>query len=309
MKKILFPQVVEINPRYFTNPIKDNDDLSFVPMKAVEAESGNISVEQTKKWSEVKKGYTPFENNDVIFAKITPCMENGKFALAKNLHEGRGAGSTEFHVFRAKDNLLPKFLFFFLFNPTLRSDAKRNMRGAAGQLRVPTQFFENLLVPIPPLPEQEKIVAELERQLTHWDAGVAALRRMTRNLKRYRAAVLKCASEGRLVPNEAELARQERRNYETGEQLLKHILKHRRENWSGRGKYKEPATPNPAELGKLPEGWTYCNLEQISWASSYGTSAKCKYDNTGVPVLRIPNIVRGYLKIAIYVNSYFCSTS
>ena len=69
-------------------------------MKAVEEESGRLSAVDSKKWVDVKKGYTPFQNGDVIFAKITPCMENGKYALAKGPYGGRAAGSTEFHMFR-----------------------------------------------------------------------------------------------------------------------------------------------------------------------------------------------------------------
>ncbi len=86
-------------------------------------------------------------------------------------------------------------------------------------------------------------MAEIEKQFTRLEAGVAALRRVQANLKRYRAAVLKAACEGRLVPTEAELAKAENRKFETGEELLARILTERRKNWQGRGKYKEPAAP------------------------------------------------------------------
>ena len=86
-------------------------------------------------------------------------------------------------------------------------------------------------------------MAEIEKQFTRLEAGVAGLRRVQANLKRYRAAVLKAACEGNLVPTEAELARQEGRTYETGAQLLERILTERRQKWSGKGKYKEPAAP------------------------------------------------------------------
>ena len=91
--------------------------------------------------------------------------------------------------------------------------------------------------------EQREIVAEIEKQFTRLEAGVAGLRRVQANLKRYRAAVLKAACEGKLVPTEAELARQEGRTYETGAQLLERILSERRQKWNGKGKYKEPARP------------------------------------------------------------------
>lgn len=200
---VYVPTVVEINPRRFTAPPTDEELLSFIPMRAVEEESGRLDASQVRPWKEVKKGYTPFQEGDVIFAKITPCMENGKFALAKGLHNGRAAGSTEFHVFRPGSTLDAKYLMYFLFSPKLRSDAKRKMQGAAGQLRVTTEFFSTVEIPLPTIEEQRLIVSEIERQCTRLDAGVEALRRAQSNLKRYRAAVLKAACEGQLAPGDA----------------------------------------------------------------------------------------------------------
>ena len=207
-RKVRLTEVAELNPRRFSDSITDDTLVSFVPMKAVEEESGRLDPSTTKPWSAVKKGYTPFQDGDVIFAKITPCMENGKYAMARGLHGGRAAGSTEFHVFRPSNVLDPKFLLYFLFDPELRRAARLNMRGAAGQLRVPPLFFDQLDIPLPPLDEQREIVAEIEKQFTRLEAGVSGLRRVQANLKRYRAAVLKAACEGKLVPTEAELARQ-----------------------------------------------------------------------------------------------------
>ena len=126
-------QVAELNPRRHSAQPADSDLVSFVPMRAVGEESGRIDSNVLRPWSEVKKGYTAFQNGDVIFAKITPCMENGKFALASTLHNGRAAGSTEFHVLRPKPGLLPRYLFHFLFTPHVRRGAKMNMKGAAAR--------------------------------------------------------------------------------------------------------------------------------------------------------------------------------
>ena len=126
---------------------------------------------------------------------------------------------------------------------------------------------------LPRLPEQRRIVAEIEKQFTRLEAGVAALRRVQANLKRYRAAVLKAACEGRLVPTEAELAKTGNRKtkFETGEDLLARILTERRKNWHGRGKYKEPAAPDTANLPKLPESWAWA-----SWSNSWHTRCEFK---------------------------------
>ena len=122
-------------------------------------------------------------------------------------------------------------------------------------------------LPLPPLPEQHRIVSEIEKQFTRLDASIAALKRVQANLKRYRASVLKAACEGRLVPTEAELARADGRDYEPADQLLERILAERRERWEAQGKplskYKEPVGPDTSGLPELPEGWVWGTLEQI----------------------------------------------
>ena len=156
-------------------------------------------------------------------------------------------------------------------------------------------------LPLPPLAEQYRIVAEIEKQLTRLDASVTALKRVQANLKRYRASVLKAACEGKSVPTEAELARTEGRDYEPGERLLERILEERRARWEAqekrRGKYKEPSPPDTSSLPELPEGWVWATVAQLLARSEYGTSVKCSYESDGLPVLRIPNIVAGDLDL------------
>ena len=118
-----------------------------------------------------------------------------------------------------------------------------------------------------PLPEQHRIVAEVEKQFTRLDASEAALKRVQANLKRYRASVLKAACEGKLVPTEAELAQAEGRDYEPADQLLERILAERRARWESqekrRGKYKEPASPDTSDLLEMPEGWVWAKMPQL----------------------------------------------
>ena len=119
-------------------------------------------------------------------------------------------------------------------------------------------------LPLPPMDQQKRIVAEIEKQFSRLDEAVANLKRVKANLKRYKAAVLKDAVEGRLVETEAELARREGRSYETGAQLLQRILETRRSQWKGKGKYKEPVAPDTSDLPELPEGWVWALLNQLS---------------------------------------------
>ena len=154
-------------------------------------------------------------------------------------------------------------------------------------------------LPLPPLAEQRRIVAETETQFTRLDASVAALRRAQANLKRYRSSVLKDACEGRLVPTEAELARSEGREYEPAGALLERILAERRARWESqekrRGKYEEPSAPNTSDLPELPEAWVWATVEQLSSRIQYGTSNKADSDASGVPVIRMGNIQQGAL--------------
>ena len=257
-----------LNPSFFVGHVDDDWLISFVPMAAVEARSGQIDVSQVRPYGEVRKGYTRFSEGDVLFAKITPCMENGKIAIAKGLTNGSGCGSTEFYVLRPVKDLSQGFLMYFLLQDEFRREAQRHMAGTAGQLRVPAAWLTEAPIPLPPFPEQHRIVVEIETQFTRLDASVAALRRAQANLKRYRASVLKDACEGRLVPTESELSRTEGRDYEAAAVLLERILAERRARWESqetrRGKYKEPSAPDASALPELPEGWVWASLESIS---------------------------------------------
>lgn len=165
--------VCELNPKLPKgHPLRDDTEVSFVPMAAVSELSCSITALQVRSFSEVRKGYTSFGENDVLFAKITPCMENGKAAIARNLVNGHGFGSTEFHVLRAKAEVLPEWLHFYVRQPSFRHEAKRNFTGTGGQQRVPVSFLAGSDIPLPPLSEQRRIVDLLTRA-----EGIVRLRR------------------------------------------------------------------------------------------------------------------------------------
>jgi type I restriction enzyme S subunit len=187
-------------------------------------------------------------------------------------------------------------------------------------------------IPAIPLPEQRRIVAEIEKQFTRVEAGVAALRRVQANLKRYRAAVLKAACEGRLVPTEAELHRQRVGRvpspgvgsvkakgkaasteptstdtpFETGEALLARIVTERHQNWlarrspgegrQGRGQYKEPAAPETAGLPQLPEGWTWASVAQLSFLDVGFAFKSAEFVRSGIRLLRGENLEPGRMR-------------
>jgi type I restriction enzyme S subunit len=134
----------------------------FVPMAGVDEHGGGIARPEVRQYSQVAKGYTPFTENDVLFAKITPCMENGKAAIVRGIRGGVGFGSTEFHVLRPTACVLPEWVFSFIRQPSFLSSAKANFTGTAGQQRVPSAFLKTVHIPVPPLVEQERIVMLLD---------------------------------------------------------------------------------------------------------------------------------------------------
>lgn len=136
-------------------PIPETE-VSFVPMAAVDEVLGVIPSSETRRYSEVARGYTPFQNGDVLFAKITPCMQNGKSAVADNLVGGLGFGSTEFYVLRPTDIVTSEYVFWLIRRPSFRAQAEQTFTGTVGQQRVPTSFLENYPCPVPPLALQKE---------------------------------------------------------------------------------------------------------------------------------------------------------
>jgi len=140
--------ICEINPRSRLS-LPDDAVISFVPMADVDEYLGKITGSQTRLYGEVKKGFTPFQNGDVLFAKITPCMQNGKAAIASGLVGGVGFGSTEFHVLRAAKVVTAEYLFALVRLQSFRNHAMSAFTGSAGQQRVPGEFLKQYRLPIP----------------------------------------------------------------------------------------------------------------------------------------------------------------
>jgi type I restriction enzyme S subunit len=153
--------VCEINPR-MPKSLVDGDAATFLPMAAI-SEGGHIDFEERREVRDVKKGYTYFERGDVLVAKITPCFENGKAARTISLSNPIGFGSTEFHVLRAGEEIDRSYLFHMIWNSKFREAGAKNMTGSAGQKRVPADFLKRLEIPFPPIDEQRRIAAILDK--------------------------------------------------------------------------------------------------------------------------------------------------
>ncbi len=159
-------EVCEINPRR-RNGLAYPDDrpTSFVPMAAVDERSGSVVRPETRSFAAVQRGYTYFEEGDILFAKITPCMQNGKHAIARNLLDGFGFGTTEFHVLRPSLEVLPEWLHYFVRQPGILQTATEYFTGTVGQRRLPQSYLEGLPLPLPPRGQQKRIVSILHEQM------------------------------------------------------------------------------------------------------------------------------------------------
>ena len=203
-------------------------------------------------------------------------------------------------IIRTTQDLHAPFLAQFLASPEQQARVMNVQVGATRQALTKAMVLDwNVL--LPPLDEQRRIVAEIEKQFTRLDAGRTALERVQRNLKRYRAAVLEAACEGRLVPTEASLARESGRPFEPASELLTRILTERRATWSGRGKYKEPTAPDASNLPPLPKGWAWATVDQLAAPAAnsitdgpFGSNLKSEHYTVGGPrVIRLQNIGDG----------------
>lgn len=144
-------------------PMPDDMEVSFVSMQRV-SDTSDVQTDEIRKASEVKKGFTFFEEGDVLFAKITPCMENGKGGIARGLKNGVGFGSTEFHVLHPDpEKVSSEWLYFLTSWDEFRKQCARNMTGSAGQKRVPKSYLEHYKIHLPSLEEQRRIAALLDK--------------------------------------------------------------------------------------------------------------------------------------------------
>ena len=315
------PKISEIallNPTFDKTKLSDDTEVSFVPMTAVHTGSGVIDVSGTRKLSAVKKGYTPFLEGDILFAKITPCMENGKMAIVPALRNGIGFGSTEFHVLRPSSSVNTKFVYIFVSSKIFRMEAERYMSGAVGQRRVATPYLTNCEIPLPSLLEQQHIVAKIEELFSELDNGIESLKKAREQLKTYRQAVLKYAFEGKLTKEWRTRQKEMGNSPEPAEKLLVRIKKERQtqyqkqvDAWQKASEQaekdgsKKPAKPKKpkdlppltekelAELPELPEGWEWVYSEVISEFITKGTTPEKHklHQRTGeIPFIKVYNL-------------------
>lgn len=153
-------EVCQLNPR--ADNVSDDASVSFVGMADLDATAGLTLRCNMRRFGEVRRGYTTFRDGDILIAKITPCFENNKIGQAR-LQTPVGAGSTEFHVLRPQETLFDRYALHFLRQQRIRSQGELRMTGSAGQRRIPANYLSALTIPLPPLDEQRRIAAILDK--------------------------------------------------------------------------------------------------------------------------------------------------
>ena len=265
LENVTFPRGVKVKP-------SEMEDAPFIGLKDIEAHTMRLL--GTGQARDVKTSGSYFDRGDVLYGRLRPYLN-------KVYQPGfSGLASGEFIVFPNQSHLDNTYLMYFLNQLAFVAYATRLNTG--DRPRVDFDQLADFPFPLPPLLEQRRIVAEIEKQFTRLDAAEAALKRVEADLKRYRDSVLKAACEGKLVPTEAELAEAEGRDYEHAERLLERILVERRAQWESqekrRGKSKEPVPPDTSDLPELPEGWVWSNLDQLADVGTGSTPLTTNHD-------------------------------
>lgn len=193
--------VCEIKPpkREARNKLKETDLVSFAPMKYLEINQKNLIPTEERTLKEVGGSYTYFANDDVLLAKITPCFENGKLGIAKNLKNGVGFGSSEYIVFRTDDKLFSEYLYYFLSRAQFREEGAKRMMGAVGHKRVSKEFIEDSIIPLTSFSEQQSVVQKLDILSAETKKLEAIYEKKLADLEELKKSILAKAFNGELT--------------------------------------------------------------------------------------------------------------
>ena len=250
-------EIVTINPR---NSLSDDLEVSFIPMNLIKDGYGNSHTSEIRIWKTVKSGFTHFAENDIAIAKITPCFQNRKSAILSNLKNGFGAGTTELHIVRIFTKLLIHKYFLYIFKTEMFiSQGMKSFTGTAGQQRIGKDFISLFPIPLPPMAEQQRIVARLEELLSDVEAYGTAQERLTALESSFpqqlRKSLLQEAIQGRLVPQDP--------TDESADVLLQRICAEKEQLIKeGKIKKQKPLPPITEEEKPfaIPDSWQWVRL-------------------------------------------------
>ncbi len=267
-KTVAIGEVATINPpkpKY--RGLSDDDLVGFVPMAAVDEMSGAVVDVEERRLGQLRAtSYRTFATNDVIFAKITPCMENGKAAVVPGMPNGQGFGSTEFHVIRPGDEVEARYIWRFIRQRSYRAKAEAHMTGSVGQLRVPADFLRESEIPLPSVEEQRRIVGCLDKIDGHRDIVDRRLVRARTMLVNFRKAVLAAACSGRLT--------EDWRSSHKLEAVGPSLKARRAELIQRKGRREYVGPPELEGRYDLPDTWAWASLGEVGSVQVGGTPSR-----------------------------------
>ena len=283
-KWVRVASITMLNPK---NDLDDDVDAAFIPMPCVMDGFRNQHTFEVKKWGEIKKGFTHFADGDIGVAKITPCFQNRKSVIFRNLVNGYGAGTTELTIIRAiGETVLREYLLWFFKSDYFISNGVKSFIGTAGQQRIHKDYLATCLIPLPPLAEQKRIVAKLQGILPLIDRYEAAWNKLEAFNKRFpgdmQKSILQLAIQGKLV--------EQRPDEGTGEDLFKKLVPYHNGLKSG----KSELNLSSMEFD-IPESWTMVELNQLFNFVDYRGKTPTKISQ-GVFLITASNIRQGFME-------------
>ena len=290
-KWVRVAQIVTLNPK---NDLDNNIDTSFVPMSCVSDGFRNTHTFEVKKWGAIKKGFTHFANGDIGIAKITPCFQNRKSVVFRDLINGYGSGTTELSIVRVINNtILREYLLWFFKTEYFIANGVKSFTGTAGQQRIHKDYLATSLLPLPPLAEQKRIVAKIEELLPYIDRYEKAWSRLEELNKHFpvdmQKSILQMAIQGKLV--------EQRPEEDTAEELYKQIQEEKKKLIKAGKIKKEKPLPEITEDEipfDIPDSWKWVRLSQLfsvlNGDRGKNYPAKSTLSHEGIPFISALNL-------------------
>ena len=242
--------IFELNPK---NNVPDDTQSGFIPMACVDDGFGYAHSFETRPWGEIRKGYSHFQNGDIGIAKISPCFENRKSTIFYDLPNGIGAGTTELTVLRGHCVNIEFYLYLFQSEWYIFEGTKE-FKGVVGQQRVNKEIFTTLLIPLPPIEEQNRIVTEIKKWFSLIDTLETAKEDLQESIAQAKSKILDLAIHGRLVPQDL--------NDEPAIELLRRINP------------KFTPCDNAHDTNQLPDSWCWTTLGDVCELVTGSTPSK-----------------------------------
>ena len=292
-KWVRIASIVTLNPK---NELPDELETAFIPMPCVSDGYRNEHTYEIQKWGGIKKGFTHFANKDIGIAKITPCFQNRKSVIFKDLPNGYGAGTTELSIVRViEDTLCREFLLCFFKSEYFISMGKKSFTGTAGQQRIHKDYLATCVLPLPPLDEQKRIVAKIEELMPLIDRYEQAWSRLEDFNKRFpgdmQKSILQMAIQGKLVEQRPEEG--------TGEELYRKIQAEKQALIKAGMIKKEKPLPEITEDEipfEIPESWKWVRLKELTECIGDGIHGTPEFqDNGGYYFVNGNNLSNGHI--------------